>query len=61
MLQAMRGGGSYIGLDPIGDTGLYARALVPVLSARADGEVFTLQALYEVSERISRRFAQFLD
>ena len=43
----------YIGLDPVVEGGLYARALVPVLSARADGEVFTLQALYEVSERIS--------
>jgi nitrogen fixation/metabolism regulation signal transduction histidine kinase len=43
----------YIGLDPVGDSGLFARALVPVLSARADGEVYTLQALYEVSERFS--------
>jgi nitrogen fixation/metabolism regulation signal transduction histidine kinase len=43
----------YIGLDPVGESGLFARALVPVLSARADGEVYTLQALYEVSERFS--------
>jgi nitrogen fixation/metabolism regulation signal transduction histidine kinase len=43
----------YIGLDPVGDAGLFARALVPVLSARADGEVYTLQALFEVSERFS--------
>ncbi len=43
----------YIGLDPVGDAGLFARALVPVLSSRADGEVYTLQALYEVSERFS--------
>ncbi len=43
----------YIGLDPMGESGLFARALVPVLSARADGEVYTLQALYEVSERFS--------
>ena len=53
MLQAMRGGGSYIGLDPIGDTGLYARALVPVQSGRSDSEVYTLQALFSVSERLS--------
>ena len=33
--------------------GLFARALVPVLSSRADSEVYTLQALYEVSERFS--------
>jgi PAS domain S-box-containing protein len=44
----------YVGLDPVGDSGLYARALVPVLSARADGEVYTLQALFEVSERLSK-------
>ncbi len=43
----------YIGLDPVGESGLFARALVPVLSARADGEVYTLQALFEVSERFS--------
>jgi two-component system, NtrC family, nitrogen regulation sensor histidine kinase NtrY len=43
----------YVGLDPVGDSGLFARALVPVLSARADGEVYTLQALFEVSERFS--------
>ncbi len=43
----------YVGLDPVGESGLFARALVPVLSARADGEVYTLQALYEVSERFS--------
>jgi nitrogen fixation/metabolism regulation signal transduction histidine kinase len=44
---------NYVGLDPVGDSGLFARALVPVLSARADGEVYTLQALYEISERFS--------
>jgi nitrogen fixation/metabolism regulation signal transduction histidine kinase len=44
---------NYVGLDPVGESGLFARALVPVLSARADGEVYTLQALFEVSERFS--------
>ena len=43
----------YIGLDPVAEGGLFARALVPVLSARADGEIYILQALYEVSERFS--------
>ncbi len=43
----------YIGLDPVAEGGLFARALVPVMSARADGEIYTLQALYEVSERFS--------
>ncbi|MEN8107535.1 MAG: ATP-binding protein [Pseudomonadota bacterium] len=53
MLQTLHAGGSYIGLDPIGESGLYARALVPVLSAREDGEVYTLQALFSVSPRLS--------
>lgn len=43
----------YIGLDPVAEGGLVARALVPVPSARADGEIYTLQALYEMSERFS--------
>ncbi|RLA01197.1 MAG: two-component sensor histidine kinase [Gammaproteobacteria bacterium] len=53
MLVLMRNRQHYIGLDPIGDSGLYVRALVPVLSSRSDSEVYTLQALYEVSERFS--------
>jgi len=53
MMMLMRNRKHYIGLDPIGDSGLFARALVPVLSSRSDSEVFTLQALYEVSERFS--------
>jgi nitrogen fixation/metabolism regulation signal transduction histidine kinase len=53
MMMLMRNRRHYIGLDPIGNSGLYARALVPVLSSRSDSEVYTLQALYEVSERFS--------
>jgi nitrogen fixation/metabolism regulation signal transduction histidine kinase len=53
MMLLMRNGQHYIGLDPVGDSGLFARALVPVLSSRADNEVYTLQALFEVSERFS--------
>ena len=53
MLVLMRNRQHYIGLDPIGDSGLYVRALVPVLSSRSDSEVYTLQVLYEVSERFS--------
>jgi nitrogen fixation/metabolism regulation signal transduction histidine kinase len=53
MLQTLHDGGSYIGLDPVGDSGLYARALVPVLSSRQDSEIYTLQALFSVSERLS--------
>ncbi|HUT41645.1 MAG TPA: two-component sensor histidine kinase, partial [Gammaproteobacteria bacterium] len=54
VLLLLRNRQNYIGLDPVGEGGLFARALVPVLSARADGEVYTLQALYEVSDRFSR-------
>ena len=53
MLQTLHDRGSYIGLDPVGESGLYARALVPVLSSRQDSEIYTLQALFSVSERLS--------
>lgn len=53
MLLLMHNRQHYIGLDPVGDSGLYARALVPVLSSGSDSEVYTLQALYEVTERFS--------
>ena len=53
MMLLMRNRRHYIGLDPIGDSGLFARALVPVLSSTSDSEVYTLQAMYEVSERFS--------
>jgi len=52
MLQILHSGRHYIGLDPVGDTGLYARALVPVQSSRQDSEVYTLQTLFPVSERM---------
>jgi nitrogen fixation/metabolism regulation signal transduction histidine kinase len=52
MLQMLHSGRHYIGLDPVGDTGLYARALVPVQSSRQDSEVYTLQTLFPVSERM---------
>jgi nitrogen fixation/metabolism regulation signal transduction histidine kinase len=53
MLVLMRNRQHYIGLDPVGESGLFVRALVPVLSSRSDSEIYTLQALYEVSERFS--------
>jgi nitrogen fixation/metabolism regulation signal transduction histidine kinase len=53
MLQVVHNGKHYIGLDPVGDSGLFARALVPVLSSRQDSEVYILQALFTVSERLS--------
>jgi len=53
VLLTLRNTGHYIGLDPVGESGLYARALVPVLSSRQDSEVYALQALFSVSERMS--------
>ena len=53
MLLMLREGRNYIGLDPAGDTGMFARALVPVQSSRQDSEIYTLQALFPVSERLS--------
>ena len=53
ILLMMRNRQHYIGLDPAGDGGLVARALVPVKSSRADNEIYTLQALYTVSDRFS--------
>lgn len=53
MLMMLREGRNYIGLDPAGDSGMFARALVPVQSSRQDSEIYTLQALFPVSERLS--------
>jgi nitrogen fixation/metabolism regulation signal transduction histidine kinase len=53
MLLIMSKGQHYIGLDPVGESGLYARALIPLMSSREDNEIFTLQGLYPVSERFS--------
>jgi nitrogen fixation/metabolism regulation signal transduction histidine kinase len=53
MLQVLHEGKHYIGLDPVGEAGLFARALVPVLSSRQDSEVYVLQAMFTVSERLS--------
>lgn len=52
MLQVLHDGRHYIGLDPVGDSGLYARALVPVQSSREDSEIYTLQVLFPVSEKM---------
>ncbi|HHJ18023.1 MAG TPA: HAMP domain-containing protein [Gammaproteobacteria bacterium] len=53
VLMSLTQGRSYVGLDPIGDGGLYVRALVPVLVTKAGSEPLTLQALYRIPERLS--------
>lgn len=46
-------GRPYVALDPLGDRGLYVRAVVPVLTNLPGVEQYVLQALYEVPGRIS--------
>lgn len=53
ILQLVGAGKHYIGLDPVGESGLFARALVPVQSSRQDSEIYVLQSLFTVSERLS--------
>ncbi|MDT8386907.1 MAG: ATP-binding protein [Thiogranum sp.] len=53
VFMSLAQGRSYIGLDPIGDSGLHVRAVVPVISSKTGAEPFTLQALYEVPGRLS--------
>ncbi len=48
VLLQVRQSGSYVGLDPIPNTGLHVRAVVKVLVTDPGGESRTLQALYVV-------------
>ena len=43
----------YVGLDPFGEAGLYARTAVPVPVTKSDTEPLTLQALYRIPGRLS--------
>ncbi|HHH43616.1 MAG TPA: HAMP domain-containing protein [Gammaproteobacteria bacterium] len=53
-LMSLAQGRSYVGLDPVGDSGLYVRAVVPVQVSKSGVEPLTLQALYRIPERLSR-------
>jgi nitrogen fixation/metabolism regulation signal transduction histidine kinase len=53
VLMSLAQGRSYVGLDPIGDAGLYARTAVPVPVTKSDTEPMTLQALYRIPGRLS--------
>jgi nitrogen fixation/metabolism regulation signal transduction histidine kinase len=52
-LLPLEQGRSYVALDPISDVGLHVRAVVPVTSSKPGAEPLTLQALFEVPERLS--------
>ncbi|GMQ88250.1 MAG: ATP-binding protein [Gammaproteobacteria bacterium] len=53
-LMSLAQGRSYVGLDPVGDAGLYVRAVVPVLVSKSGMEPRRLQALYRIPERLSK-------
>jgi len=53
ILVQLRQSGSYIGLDPIGDTGLHVRVVVSLPENVPTNEPRILQALYPVAERTS--------
>ena len=52
MLTPLPEGRPYVSLEPVGDAGLHARAVVPVMSASPTDERFVLQALFSVSARL---------
>lgn len=49
----VRDGRDYVGLDPIGSSGLYIRVAVGIPGSNPAQEPYILQALYPVTERIS--------
>jgi nitrogen fixation/metabolism regulation signal transduction histidine kinase len=53
ILVQLRQSGTYIGLDPIGDSGLHVRVVVSLPENVATTEPRILQALYPVAERTS--------
>ena len=57
VLAQVRQGQPYVGLDPAGDEGLVARAVVPVPAARPTDELRILQALYDIPERLGEKAA----
>ncbi len=52
VLMSLSQGRSYVGIDPVGDSGLHVRAVVPVLTAKTGAEPQTLQALYRIPKRL---------
>lgn len=53
MALVLAQGRSYVALDPLADAGLHVRAVVPLHGTRTGLELFTLQALYQVPDRLS--------
>ena len=53
LLMQVRGGASYVGLDPAGDNGLHIRALVPVTAGGLWWRPEILQAIFPVADQQS--------
>jgi Signal transduction histidine kinase involved in nitrogen fixation and metabolism regulation len=53
ILSQLRQGQPYVGLDPIRDTGLHVRVVVPVSNGGSPSDSRILQALYPVPARLS--------
>lgn len=54
VLMQLRQSHMYIGLDPIGDSGLHVRIVVPIPDSSPTGDNRILQALYPVPQRMSQ-------
>lgn len=52
VLMSLSQGRSYVGIDPVGETGLHVRAVVPVQATKSGSEPQTLQALYRIPRRL---------
>ena len=52
VMMSLSQGRSYVGIDPVGETGLHVRAVVPVLVTKSGAEPQTLQALYRIPRRL---------
>jgi len=52
ILMSLAQGRSYISIDPVGETGLHVRAVVPVPETGTGASTQTLQALFRVPQRL---------
>ncbi len=53
VMRMVSQGETYVGLDPVKDTGLHVRLVYPVSTNRVTAETRMVQVLYPISERIS--------
>ncbi|NIT56987.1 MAG: two-component sensor histidine kinase, partial [Aliifodinibius sp.] len=53
VIRLVSQGETYVGLDPIKDTGLHVRLVFPIRNNRPGSQGQMVQVLYPISERIS--------